>query len=175
MKINKKKLMFLAVATAAVTAAVFLFSRKADGFYLDTVVTLTAYVDDPQVLKDAMAECGRYERLLSRTVEGSDTWRINHANGEPVEVSEDMAVILRCALAISEKSGGAFDVTIGPASALWDFKSEKAVLPDANTLAAAAQLVDYSKLKLDGTTVTLPAGMIIDLGAIAKGYIADQV
>ena len=57
------------------------------GFYLDTVITLTAYVEDRQVLKDALEECGRYERMLSRTVEGSDVWRINHANGAPVEVS----------------------------------------------------------------------------------------
>jgi len=92
-----------------------------------------------------------------------------------VEVSEDMAVILRFAKAISEKSGGAFDVTIGPASTLWDFKAETPALPDAEALAEAAKRIDYSKLELDGTTVTLPAGMMIDLGAIAKGYIADQI
>ena len=65
------------------------------GFYLDTVITLTAYAEDSQVLKDALTECGRYEQLLSRTVEGSDVWRINHAGGEPVEVSDDTAEILR--------------------------------------------------------------------------------
>ena len=184
MKMNKRKLAILAVA-AMMTAAVFIpVAGSADsvpdkrteiGFYLDTIITLTAYVDDPQILKDAMTECGKYEQLLSRTVEGSDAWRINHANGEPVEVSEDMAVILRFAKAISEKSGGAFDVTIGPASTLWDFKAEMPALPDAEALADAAKRIDYSKLELDGTTVTLPAGMMIDLGAIAKGYIADQI
>lgn len=184
MKMNKRKLAILAVA-AMMTAAVFIpVAGSADsvpdkrteiGFYLDTIITLSAYVDDPQILKDAMTECGKYEQLLSRTVEGSDAWRINHANGEPVEVSEDMAVILRFAKAISEKSGGAFDVTIGPASTLWDFKAETPALPDAEALADAAKRIDYSKLELDGTTVTLPAGMMIDLGAIAKGYIADQI
>ena len=149
--------------------------RTEVGFYLDTVITISAYVDDPQILKDAMTEVGRYEQLLSRTVEGSDAWRINHAGGEPVEVSEDMAAVLRCAQAISERSGGAFDVTIGPASTLWDFKSGEAVLPDADALAGAARQVDYTRLQLDGTTVTLPAGMMIDLGAIAKGYIADRI
>ena len=197
MKMNKKKLVFLAVALLAAAAAMFVFpgiaknaagtvsaaeisqsglpKRTEVGFYLDTVITITAYVEDPQVLRDAMTECGRYEQLLSRTVEGSDAWRINHANGEPVEVSEDMVVILRCAQAISEKSGGAFDVTIGPASTLWDFKSGEAILPDADALADAANRIDYSKLVLEDHTVTLPAGMMIDLGAIAKGYIADQI
>ncbi len=196
MKMNKKKLIALAGALLALAAAAILIpgfrkpggilsfaespesvppKRTEVGFYLDTVITLTAYAEDQQVLKDAMAECGRYESLFSRTLEGSDTWRINHANGEPVEISEDMAAVLRCAQVISERSGGAFDVTIGPASTLWDFKSGEAVLPDAETVSAAAQRVDYTKLILDGTTVTLPAGMMIDLGAIAKGYIADRV
>ena len=145
------------------------------GFYLDTVITLTAYTDDRQALKDALNECGRYEQLLSRTVEGSDVWRINHADGKPTEVSDDTAAILRCAAEISEKSEGAFDVTIAPVSTIWDFTSGEAALPDAEALAKAAALVDYTKVGLEGNTVTLPAGMMIDLGGIAKGYIADRV
>ena len=145
------------------------------GFYLDTVITLTAYTEDGQVLKDALEECGRYERMLSRTIEGSDVWRINHAEGAPVEVSDDTIAILRYAGRISELSGGAFDVTIAPVSTLWDFTSGNAVLPDAGEIARAAEMVDYTQIELDGNTVTLPAGMMIDLGGIAKGYIADRV
>ena len=145
------------------------------GFYLDTVITLTAYTENNQLLKDAMEECGRYEKLLSRTIEGSDVWRINHAKGEPVEVSDDTAAILRCAAGSSKMSGGAFDISIAPASTLWDFTSGGAVLPDAAKLAEAAARVDYTQVRLEGNTVTLPEGMMIDLGGIAKGYIADRV
>lgn len=145
------------------------------GYYLDTVITLTAYVEDPQVLKDALEECGRYEQLLSRTVEGSDVWRINHAEGGTVEVSDDTIAILQCAGRISELSGGAFDASIAPVSTLWDFTSGNAVLPDAEAIEKAAELVDYSKIRIDEKKVTLPAGMMIDLGGIAKGYIADQI
>ena len=149
--------------------------QSAVGFYLDTVITLTAYVDDPAVLEDALAECGRYERLLSRTVEGSDVWRVNHAGGEPVEVSADTLSILDAARQVSERSGGAFDVTIAPVSTMWDFTSGAAALPDADALRAAAERVDYRQVAVDGSAVTLPAGMMIDLGGIAKGYIADAV
>ena len=142
------------------------------GFYLDTVIILTAYTDDDQVLKDAMEECSRYEKLLSATIEGSDVWRINHADGQPVEVSDDTMEVLRCAVRIAELSGGAFDVTIAPVSSIWDFTSGEAVLPDAEKIARAAKLVDYTKLELEGNTVRLPAGMMIDPGGIAKGYIA---
>ncbi len=145
------------------------------GFYLDTVITLTAYVENGQVLKDALEECGRYEQMLSRTVEGSDVWKINHAEGQPVEVSDDTIAILQCAKKISGLTDGAFDVTIAPVSTIWDFTSGRAELPDAETVAQAVKLVDYTKITLDGHTVTLPAGMMIDLGGIAKGYIADRV
>ena len=89
------------------------------GFYLDTVITLTAYTENDQLLKDAMEECGRYEKLLSRTIEGSDVWRINHAKGEPVKVSDDTAAILRCAAWISEKAPGD----------LWDRLSHRREFP----------------------------------------------
>ena len=145
------------------------------GFYLDTVIMLTAYTEDGQVLKDALAECGRYERMLSRTIEGSDVWRINHANGDSVEVSDDTITILRYAKQIGDLSGGVFDVTIAPVSTIWDFTSGAAVLPDTEEIAKAAELVDYTRMELDGNTVKLPAGMMIDLGGIAKGYIADRV
>ncbi len=145
------------------------------GFYLDTVITLTAYTEDKQILKDALQECGRYEQLLSKTVEGSDVWKINHAEGAPVEVSDDTIVILQCAKKIGDLSGGAFDVTIAPVSALWDFKSGEHTLPDADAIDRAAGMVDYTRMLIEGKTVTLPAGMMIDLGGIAKGYIADRI
>ena len=145
------------------------------GFYLDTVITLTAYVDDATVLNEALAECGRYEQLLSRTVEGSDVWRINHAGGQPVEVSNETLEILDVARQVSERSDGMFDVTIAPVSTMWDLPSGAAVVPDADAIAEAATLVNYTKVKTDNGLVTLPEGMMIDLGGIAKGYIADAV
>ena len=145
------------------------------GFYLDTVITLTAYVKDVSVLNDALSDCERYEALLSRTIQGSDVYRINHAGGKPVQVSRDTLEILATARQVSELSGGAFDVTIAPVSTLWDFTSGAAILPDAQALADGAKKVDYTRVQIDGDTVTLPEGMMIDLGGIAKGYIADAV
>ena len=167
-------LLILALALGGCAAAE-VKKQSAVGFYLDTVITLTAYVEDVSVLTDALEECGRYEALLSRTVEGSDVWKLNHAGGRPVQVSKDTRAILEAARQISELTGGAFDITIAPASTLWDFTSGEKKLPDAAALEAAAALIDYSKVEVDGDTVTLPEGMMIDLGGIAKGYIADAV
>ena len=168
-------MLVLIIASLSASSCAGAEKESAVGFYLDTVVTLTAYVDDPQVLQDALRVCGGYESLLSRTVEGSDVWRINHAGGQPVTVSDDTLEILECAKKVSDLSGGLFDVTIAPVSTLWDFTSGAAVLPDTDAIAEAAKLVDISKLTIDGNRVTLPEGMMIDLGGIAKGYIADAV
>ena len=157
------------------TACAEVTKQSAVGFYLDTVITLTAYVEDVEVLNDALKECGRYEALLSRTLEGSDVWNLNHAEGQPVQVSADTLAILDAARQVSEASDGAFDVTIAPVSTQWDFTSGARALPDAAALAEAAEWIDYTKIEVDGDRVTLPAGMMIDLGGIAKGYIADAV
>ena len=145
------------------------------GFYLDTVITLTAYTDMPELLEEGLQICGEYEKLLSRTIEGSDVWRINHAEGETVTVSPETAEILRTAVRISELSDGAFDVTIAPVSVLWDFTSGTNIVPDAEAIQKAAELVDYRKIHIEGDKVMVPSGMMIDLGGIAKGYIADAV
>jgi len=163
------------IASFAISAPAEVERQTAVGFYLDMVITLSAYVEDAKILNDALEECGRYENLLSRTIEGSDVWNINHANGESVEVSDDTIEILKTALKVSELSHGAFDASIAPVSTMWDFTSGAAVLPDAGALEKAAEKVDYTKIEIDENRVTVPEGMMIDLGGIAKGYIADAV
>ncbi|MCR5296943.1 MAG: FAD:protein FMN transferase [Clostridiales bacterium] len=142
---------------------------------LDTVITFKIYTRDESLPEAAHAECRRLHALFARNEEGSDVWKINHADGQSVEVSDDTVRILETAARISELSGGAFDVTIAPASTLWDFHAEDPQVPEAAALAEAAERIDYTKIRIDGNTVTLPAGMMIDLGGIAKGYIADAV
>ena len=149
--------------------------ESAVGFYFDTVVIISAYGVEHSVLEEALEKCGMYERLLSKTIRGSDIWNINHANGQPVEVSEHTVEIIQCAQDISVRSNGAFDVTIAPASGLWDFTSGKKQLPDAEALEEAVAHVDYKRLQLHGAVVNLPEGSEVDFGGIAKGYIADEI
>ena len=149
--------------------------RSAVGFFFDTVVTLTAYTPDEGLLDRALKECARYEQLLSKTVEGSDVWAINHAQGRPVTVSQETLEVLETAQYVADISQGAFDVTVAPAVALWDFTGGGNLLPDSEALAQAAALADYRKLTIEEGRVTLPEGMQIDLGGVAKGFIADQI
>jgi len=142
--------------------------------YFDTFNTISAYCDE-RLLQEAMDQCAFYNALLSKYVEGSDVWRINHAGGEPVAVSPHTMTILKTAAEINRTSGGAFNIAVGAAVRLWRFTSGEAKIPDEASLKAAISNADCSKIRLEGDTVTVPAGMEIDLGGIAKGYIADQI
>lgn len=145
-------------------------------FYFDTVVTVTVYSDDPTLLDELEEESLRYEKLLSKSIEGSDVWNINHAGGKRVAVSPETRELILQALEFSRLSKGRFDITIEPCVALWDFTGEGiGVLPDEAELAAAAAKVDWTAIDINDEGVLLPAGMSIDLGAIAKGYISDRL
>lgn len=146
------------------------------GFYFDTVVTMEVYTNDETLLADAQAACQRYDDLLSKTHEGSDVWNINHAEGKRVAVSDETREILEKALEYSRLSEGAFDITIEPCVALWDFTGDgMGILPEETLLAQAAAKVDWTQVDISDEGVLLPAGMTIDLGAIAKGYITDRI
>ena len=149
---------------------------SAVGFYFDTVVTLSFYGADETLAHDVWEACDRYEKMLSKTIEESDVWRINHAKGEKVTVDPETYAILTEAKEISEKSGGAFSMTLAPIIAMWDFTGGSERMPTEEARLAALPLVDDTKIALLGdNTVQLPDGMMIDLGGIAKGYIADKV
>ena len=152
------------------------------GFYLDTVVQITLY--DTQGRDSCIENISAcfslidyYEHLFSTTIEGSDVWNINHADGKPVSVSDDTVSLLRTALYYSELSDGQVDLTVLPLSELWNFGSEKdAQIPDDNAISEAVSHIDYHTVSIDGNYVTLSdPDASIDLGFIAKGYIADRL
>lgn len=147
------------------------------GFYFDTVVYLTLWGAPEGLVDEVWAACERYENLLSKTIATSDVSRINAANGKPVRVDAETYAILAEAKEISRLTDGAFSVTIAPITALWSFTGTSVnSVPTDETRLNLLPLVDDQRITLgeDGT-VTLPAGMQIDLGGIAKGYIADKV
>lgn len=131
---------------------------------------------DESILDDLKKLCEKYDTMFSTTNTDSELYKLNHANGQPFTVSSETANLIQEGIHYSELSGGAFDLTIEPVSALWDFKADKPTVPSSDAIAQAVSHVDYTKVDIQDNTVTLEdpeAG--IDLGAIAKGYIADQV
>lgn len=96
---------------------------------------------------------------------------------QPVAVSRDLAHVLAVAQLWSDRSQGAFDVTIGPLTKLWRRARRTKELPTANRIELERAKVDYRQLRIDETGRTIElgrAGMRIDLGGIVPGYAADE-
>ena len=170
------------------------------GFYLDTICTVTIYgledsdgrlaaMSDEElekecylIITDAFKICTKYENMLSKTIETSDIAKINNAAGKAVTVSEETIEVLKEGLKFGELSGGAFDITIGKATDLWDFHAaeetghEGGIVPEEENLKEAVAHVNYKNIVIDGQKVSLTDPETeINLGGIAKGYIADKV
>lgn len=165
---------------------------------LNTVVQITIYdSQDKALLNDCLALCDKYELIFSRTNEKSELYKLNHrkdvSDGDfgtdgpttpyPVSgtadtwhISEDLAALLSEGLDITRESDGAFDIAIAPLTSLWDFTAEDPEVPDDAAIQKALPLCSSDGVTIDGQDITLPSDDIqFDVGAIAKGYIADRL
>lgn len=147
------------------------------GIYFDTIITLDIYgTKDKAVMSDCLILCEEFEKKFSKTVEGSDVWKLNHAEGAWVEVSEETIDILKEAIKYSELTEGAFDISIAPLTELWHVNDNDGILPTEEEIKEAMSHVNYQCIQIDGNKVRLTDEKAqIDLGGIAKGYIADQL
>lgn len=150
------------------------------GFCLNTTCDIRIYDMDTAgaqpILDGAFDLMTEYENVLSKTVEGSDVYKINHADGAPVEVSDDTINVLKIGIEMGDYSDGMFDVTIGAITDMWDFTGDNPKVPEDADIKAALPAVDYKQIKIDGNKVSLAnSGAQLDLGGVAKGYIADKV
>ena len=153
----------------------------ATAFKLNTVVKVTIYdSQDEKILQDALALCDKYEKIFSRTRTDSEIYLLNEGKLPQEDgyyiLSEECAELIGKGLYYSELSGGAFDITIEPLSSLWDFTSGEKQIPDPQTIVEAQKHVGYEKVELKGNKIRFQEdGMGLELGAIAKGYIADKI
>lgn len=152
-------------------------SIKTTGVYFDTVISIEIWgTGDEGILDHCKKLCSRYEGLFSNTIKTSDVSKINAAKGAPVKVSDETAQLLKEGLHYSQLSDGMFDITIAPLSNLWDIEHNPGNIPDKAAIDEAKSHVNYKNVIVNGNTVTLKDPMAaIDLGGIAKGYIADQL
>lgn len=148
------------------------------GFYFNTAVSLTCYdAGADAILEEAFELCASYEKMLSRTIKNSDIWNINHAAGQTVTVHPETAQLLQKALEYSRLTDGLIDPTITPLSELWNFTGDpQGPVPKKEKIGELLTHVNYNALQITGNTVYLTDPKArVDLGFIAKGYIADRL
>lgn len=177
-----KKRISCALLTAALVMSAgcsrYAAAKEFSLFAMDTLVNVTLYAGKQETVDKEQAimsgAVSSIEKALSVTREDSDISRVNRKAGQQgATVGGETIEVLTHALELCELTGGALDITAYPAVKAWGFTTEEHRVPDPAELAELSKKIDYTAVKLEGETVTLPAGMELDLGAVAKGYAGD--
>lgn len=167
----------LCIFAAAIT---FLFTgcasepAKRSFFAMDTYITVTAYGDNAEnAVKDAEQFVLSLEKLWSVTDPESEISKINTANGKAVKVSEKTAEVISFSKNMNACTGGSLDISVYPLVKEWGFTGDSFHVPAQEKISELLNHVDAQSISVSGTTVTLKKDMMIDLGAVAKGYACD--
>ena len=169
------------------------YPMSRDLYLLDTFCQLTVYEGGgKEALDVAAAKLEDLDALLDYNKESSDLWRINNRTEEKVPISEDTAKLLLISEEISDLSDGALEPAIRPVTWLWDFKEEKKVPSKEDLEKALSEVVpgawhveeEASDGSSSGTAgsgsgkwffVAEDPRVRIDVGAVAKGFVADRI
>jgi len=128
------------------------------------------------LLGDALDAVAALEKQISSWVPESDTSALNRAAGQaPVVVGGDLRELVDLAAAWSERTHGAFDVTVAPLLDLWNQAASRDAPPENKEVMKELEKVGFEKIiAKDGTLFLSEPGMRLDLGAIGKGFAADR-
>ena len=157
-----------------------LYTTTEDFFAMDTYMSVDVSSEKSESAAEDMAvkieqRVNQLDAALSRTQQAGDLYKLNHANGQPTEVSDDTYTALEKALEYAEMTDGAFDPTLGKVIRLWDIDGEDPHVPETSELDALLKDVGYQKVTLDGNKVTLAEDTTLDLGAVGKGIGCDVI
>ena len=154
-----------------------------DGYYFDTYVSITVYsLKDASYLDECMEICEKYDNSLGRLSLGEMTM-INQQAYAGVNVSDDTYYLFERALEFCDETNGAVDITIAPLVDIWGFthnmsgNSSADRKPTDLEIRQALKKVNYKRVKLyEGNRVKFyDSNVQVDLGFIAKGFVADKI
>ena len=141
-------------------------------FLMDTTITVTLYTNQKaaeKIFGDCRQILSEYENLWSRTKGESDVGRFNQVE-DSLELDTRTAALIAQAIEISQKTGGAFDITVAPIVNLWQTSEESETLPTSAEMQSALALVGEENLAISGNTLSkMNKNVQIDLGGIGKG------
>jgi thiamine biosynthesis lipoprotein len=148
-------------------------------FALGTLCHITLFEQGKDsVYNDIFSRIREIENLMSVNIPASDVSRINAAAGiEPVRVHEDVFMVIERAVYYAQLSGGAFDPSVGPLVSLWEIGGNNPRIPLQTEIEEILPLINWRNIELDPVTRSVfltHLSMSLDLGAIAKGYAADE-
>lgn len=145
-----------------------------------TVCSLKIYgYTDDSIFNEVWAMMDDMEKRYSTQLADSEVSKFNQSTSlEPFKVSKDIAEMAAKSLDYSQHTDGLFEITIYPLVKTWDIMAESPKVPTPEAIKEAQTHIDYHQLIVDTTNNTLQKkkpDTQIDLGAVAKGYAADQI
>ncbi|MGN0605032.1 MAG: FAD:protein FMN transferase, partial [Oscillospiraceae bacterium] len=171
-----KRVLCIVLSTALIMCGCTEKSFSKDIFAMNTFMTLKAYGDNAEnAVNLSEAKIKELEKAFSVTNSESDIYKINHADGKAVEVSADTYSIINSSVGMCQKTDGCLDITIYPVLKEWGFTTSEYKVPDKQTIDKLLEKVDYTKIKAENNLISIPDGMEIDLGSVAKGYASQCV
>lgn len=152
---------------------------KETQFLMDTILEITAYGSNKEdAVNRAFNEFRHIDKISNRFNPDSQLSKINELAGiSPVQVDSELIEIVQRAIEISELTQGAFDITIGPLTSLWNVGHKVDFIPSQAEIDKVLPLIDYRKIHIDikNKTIFLPEkGMLLDLGGVAKDYAVNK-
>lgn len=182
--------LYFAVCTAFIAITHFLsaedvvrrfqFSERLMG--TDVQITIDALDNDNPELaaRAAFKEGNRLNKIFSDWDADSEVSRFSRSSqsDQPFKMSKELFEVLSYSQELAKKSKGAFDITVGPLSRLWRMARHQGKFPGKKKIEETLERTGYQKLVLQEGEISgqlLRRGMVLDMGGIAKGYIADRM
>lgn len=146
-------------------------------FCMDIFINLSAKGENASKVLEESKKCAvNIEKMISRNIETSEVYLLNNNKGEPMQVSDEMYELLKIAIEYAEETNGIYDPTIASITNLWGVNSQSPKVPGKIEIEKALQSVSYKNIQLlENNYVQLLNKANIELGAIAKGYVADEI
>ena len=151
------------------------------GVYFDTVISITLYEkDSSKRIDECFLLAEKYEKMLSKTNPESDISKVNANPLEWVSVAPESMYVIEKGLEYEALSDGKFSVMCGALTELWDIGSrdDESPLPSKEEIESAIALCGAAHLDIDEESNSLrinTKGSSLDVGAVAKGFIADEM
>ncbi|APC83766.1 apbE family protein [Clostridium botulinum] len=149
-------------------------------YLMGTIINIKAYGKNAdKAVQASVDKISDIENKMSLNISTSEVNKINKNAGiAPVKVSKNTFDVVKASLIYSEKSKGSFDITVEPLVSLWGIGTDKARIPSKDEINNALKLINYKDVIInekESTVMLKRKGQAIDLGAIAKGYTADEL
>ncbi len=148
-----------------------------DGYYFNTYVSVSLYgCGSEEIAKDAVELCEYYEKIFSRTDEKSLLYQLNNEGRLKINSREAriLSEVLKFGMEYYEITDGALNIALEPVTDLWNFSEGDCTVPDKVHIENALKNTDCSLIKITDEEINLN-GVRVDLGAVAKGYVADCI